>query len=301
MDRVSTLGLNTTMMNNVMQLEVTLANARVQESSGIVSSTYDGYGASAGRLIGLQSDVAQAQTWSNSAQLANQRVQSAYSAVGNMVSLITTLRTNIGAALGSGNPNITGQGSGTVQDLVGQMNAQFNGDYLFGGNNTTTAPVDMTGYPTVTGYPTSPTTPPTTYYKGDSGTQSIRVSGQQTISYGVLANNNGFAEALCAAQMVAQQSNPPNQSQLQAAYDLAGQALTDLGDAQSNLGSTSQRLQEVQQNQSSYISLSTTMISNISNVDVAQVAVQVSQYQTQLQASFSAVAGSMKLNLASFL
>jgi len=70
---------------------------------------------------------------------------------------------------------------------------------------------------------------------------------------------------------------------------------------QASVSVTSSRLTDAQNNQTSYISLLTDAASNIKNVDSAQAVAKVSQLDTQLQASYSALSTVMKIRLTDYL
>ena len=52
------------------------------------------------------------------------------------------------------------------------LNTQYDGQYVFGGARTSTAPVDLSAFSSGTG---STTTADTSYYRGDGEISSIRV------------------------------------------------------------------------------------------------------------------------------
>jgi flagellin-like hook-associated protein FlgL len=60
-------------------------------------------------------------------------------------------------------------------------------------------------------------------------------------------------------------------------------------------------LQSLGQQQSTFVTYLTNALSDVKDVNTGQVAAQVSEYQTQLQASYLAVASVTKLSLAQFL
>src|SRR5207244_3950743 len=113
-----------------------------------------------------------------------------------------------------------------LEEMGSLMNTQYDGQYVFAGGKTDTAPVDLTSFSSGTG---STTTADTSYYKGDDEIASA--SARQT-------DYKSYAESL---------SN-----------DLTG-------------------------------------------VDVAAITAQLSTYQAQLTASYSAMSKILSMNLASYL
>ena len=88
---------------------------------------------------------------------------------------------------------------------------------------------------------------------------------------------------------------------LQSSLTIANKAVSDLGSLQEDISNTSNTLSGAQTTQSSFVTYLTNSLSSVKDVDTAQAAAQVQQYQTQLQASFLAVSTLTKLSLATFL
>lgn len=147
-----------------------------------------------------------------------------------------------------------------------------------------------------------PSSVDTAYYTGDSQIASVRVSGQQTISYGVTADGTGFEKALRAANLLATMTTSPlDTSALDEAYDLATKAMDALIAVQSGLSTISERLESAKTRQTDALSLLDSMSSNLKEVDVAVVTVTLSSYQTQLEASYSALSKVSDLSLTKYL
>jgi flagellar hook-associated protein 3 FlgL len=90
-------------------------------------------------------------------------------------------------------------------------------------------------------------------------------------------------------------------SSLQASLTIANKAVADLGNLQENISNTSNTLNSAQTTQTSFVTYLQNSLSGVKDVDTAQAAAQVQQFQTQLQASFLAVSTLTKLSLAQFL
>jgi flagellar hook-associated protein 3 FlgL len=301
MDRVSTYGLSQSLQASALRLQSTVAAKQIEQASGLAGQTFGDLGGQAGKLISLDGEISRAQSWSSGAQTASDRVEAMSSSVGSMIDLVTSLRSAIGAAMsttGSSNGTINAQGSAALADLANLLNTQQAGRSLFAGSRTDTAPVDLTSY----NASANPTVPDNSYYRGDDTAASVRTSAEQTIAYGVTADNPAFEQALRAASIAANVStNPVDSTSLKQAYDLAYDALSALTGVQGQLSVTAQRLSQVKQEQDDYVSLIKTMAGNIENVDAAQVAVDVSTSQTQLEASYQAIAMISKLHLVNYL
>jgi flagellar hook-associated protein 3 FlgL len=189
----------------------------------------------------------------------------------------------------------------SAQQMLTQMgsllNTQYDGQYLFGGAATATAPVDLSSFSSGTG---SVTTADTSYYKGDDELPSVRVADDQTVSYGVTADNSAFEQVMRVLKFVANSSSLSS-SDITQALDLASSALSATSIVQTRLSSAASQIESASASQSDYKSFAQSLSSDLTGVDVAAVTAQLSTYQAQLTASYSAIAKIQSLNLASYL
>jgi flagellar hook-associated protein 3 FlgL len=88
---------------------------------------------------------------------------------------------------------------------------------------------------------------------------------------------------------------------LQLALGVANQAVTDLSNLQGSISDTSTQLSNAQQQQSTFVTYLENSLSSVKEVNTGTVAAEVSNYQTQLQASYLAVASVRKISLAQYL
>ena len=297
---ISTYGLFNSVLGNAKNVQKAEAQASIQESTGLVGTSFEDYGSKSRQLLSLQNEATQAQSWSDNTATASNRTQATYSAIGNMITALTSLKTQIASAMsGSTNTTLNSTGQATLQQLASELNTQLDGRYLLSGSQTDQPAVDLTTYQTTTA---STTTADTSYYQGDQQLASVRVSDSSTITYGVTADSSGVEEALRSAKLAAQvTTNPVDTATLTATFDLIGKAITDLSNLQAGVSITSNSLQNAQESQTSYLSLLGDATSSIKNVDSAQALANVKQLDTQLQASYSALSIVMQVKLTDYL
>ncbi|SDD46110.1 flagellar hook-associated protein 3 FlgL [Bradyrhizobium brasilense] len=300
MMRVATFAQSDQMISNALRVQAVMANEQVQESSGLQSEDFGGYGSGAGRVINLQVSVTRAQSYIDASQLADNKVQVMYSAVGSMTDIITQLRTQLSAAT-TGSTTATASVINYAQQAMAQMqgllNTQYDGEYVFSGARTDTAPADLSSFDTGTG---SLTTSDTSYYKGDSEIASVRVSDSQSISYGVTADNPAFEQVMRLLKYVGN-SATLSSSDITQALDLASNALDATSTVQAKLSAAASQIETASTNQSDYQNFAKTLSTDLTSVDVAAVTAQLSTYQAQLTASYSAISKIQSMNLASYL
>ncbi|MCP1968017.1 flagellin [Bradyrhizobium elkanii] len=300
MMRVATFAQSDQMISNALRVQAVMANEQVQESSGLQSEDFGGYGSGAGRVINLQVSVTRAQSYIDASQLADNKVQVMYSAVGSVTDIITQLRTQLSAAT-TGSSTATASVINYAQQAMAQMqgllNTQYDGEYVFSGARTDTAPADLSSFGTGTG---SLTTSDTSYYKGDSEIASVRVSDSQSISYGITAGNPAFEQVMRLLKFVGNSSNLSS-SEVSQALELASNALDATSTVQAKLSTAASQIETASRNQSDYQNFAKTLSTDLTSVDVAAVTAQLSTYQAQLTASYSAISKIQSMNLASYL
>jgi len=298
--RIATFALSEQMVTGALRAQATMANLQVQESSGLKSEILGGYGADTRQIINLQVSVTRTQSYVDAAKLVDSKVQVMYSAVGSVVSVITQLRTQLSAAT-TGSSTGASSAINAAKQMLSQMgallNTQYDGQYVFGGARTTTPPVDLSAFSSGAG---STTTADTSYYKGDGEISSVRVSDDESVSYGVTADDPAFEQVMRVLKFVATRSSLSS-SDITQALDLADKALGATATVQTRLSSAASQIESASARQSDYISFAQTLADDLSGVDVAAVTAQLATYQAQLSASYSAIAKIQGLNLASYL
>ena len=298
--RVATFALSDQMIAAAMRTEAVMADEQTQESSGVKSEYFAGYGSDTQHVVNLQVSVTRAQSYIDAATLADNKTQVMYSAIGQVTDLITSLRSQLSAAT-TGSSTTTASVIASAQQMLTEMgslmNTQYDNQYLFGGARTASKSVDLSSFASGTG---STTTADTSYYKGDDEIASVKVADDQTVSYGITADNPAFEQVMRVLKFVAN-SSTLSSTDLSNALDLASSALDATATVQAKLSSAASQIEQAQSRQSDYQSYAQTLASDLTGVDVAAVTAQLSAYQAQLTASYSAIAKIQSLNLASYL
>jgi len=298
--RVATFAQSNKMIADALRVQSVMAEKQTQESSGLISTDYGGYGSDAQHVVNLQVSVTRAQSYIDAATLADSKVQVMYSAVGSMTDILTQLRSQLSAA-STGSSTETNSVISSAQQMLEEMgslmNTQYDGQYVFGGGKTDTAPVDLSSFSSGAG---SLTTADTSYYGGDDEIASVRVAADQTVSYGVTADNSAFEEVMRVLKFVAN-STSLSSSDISSALDLAGTALDDTAAVQAKLSNAASSIETASARQTDYKSYAETLSSDLTSVDVAAITAQLSTYESQLTASYSALGKILSMNLASYL
>ncbi|WIW45240.1 flagellin [Bradyrhizobium sp. 62B] len=298
--RVATFAQSNRMIADAMRVESVMAKKQIQESTGVISTDFGGYASDAQHVVNLQVSVTRAQSYVDAATLADSKIQVMYSAIGSMTDILTQIRSQLSAA-STGSSTETNSVITTAQQMLQEMgslmNTQYDGQYVFAGGKTDTAPVDLTSFSSGT---SSTTTADTSYYEGDDEIASVRVASDETVSYGVTAGNSAFEEVMRVLKFVAN-STTLSSSDISSALDLAGTALDDTAAVQARLSNAASSIETASARQADYKSYAETLSNDLTGVDVAAITAQLSTYQAQLTASYSALAKILSINLASYL
>lgn len=299
--RVATFAMNERMLSASLQTQAKMAQMQVQEATGLVSTDYGGLGASASRVLDLEVSLARSKAYGAAADEANGRVQIMYDQTSTMTDILTDLRAQVTTALGAdstetSDASLATSAASALEDIAGLLNVRYEGRYLFAGSATTTTPVDLSGYD-----PTDLTTVDTSYYQGNGVVAAVQVSSERSIAYGVTAADPAFAEMLLAVEALSGIDGTTPDSDLEAISTLLVSALDAVTAVQSRLSLSSAALERASAGQQEYQDFVSSTLSGLTGVDVAAVTVQLTAYETQLQASYAAVAKVQGLSLLDYL
>jgi flagellar hook-associated protein 3 FlgL len=298
--RVATFAVTDQMIAGALRTQATMANMQVQEASGLKSEYLADYGVDTQHIINLQVSVTRAQSYMDAATLAESKTNVMYDAVGQVSDIVSKLRTALSAAsTGSGTENASAitTAQQLLQQMGGILNTQYDGQYVFAGAKTSTAAVDLSSFASGAG---SLTGTDTSYYQGDDELASVRVSGSQTVTYGVTADNPAIEEVMRVLKFVANSSSL-SADDITNSLKIIDSAVDDVATVQAKVSSASAQIDTAKTTQSEFMSFAQGLDSDLSSVDVAAVTAQLSAYQAQLTASYAAISKVQSLNLASYL
>lgn len=302
MTRVSTYTITNNLFNQTQRLQGNYATANLQSSSGLKSESFEGIAGDSQRLLALNAEYATLNGQAlamNTAQTRLSTLKNITTTIGDALNSATSLIANAlsGLDLVGGAASNAEQARVIRDEIASLLNSRVGGTYIFGGSVYDAPPVDLTEVTYDPG--AAPATPTTAYYKGDTKIDSVRTSSSLTISYGVTADNDAFERAFRALTLVIE--SPADDTLLRQALDLvrdASYGVAQIGGdliAKSNIV-TAQA--SINTNTSDYLEQ---LISGVRDADAATAAVQISQIETQLQASYGSLAKLLQLRLTDYL
>ena len=302
MNRISTYGQLNATLTSVMRQQSDMAVAQAQ-SSGLKSESYTGLGADSSRALNLEAQLARSLQYVQQGEIVASRVESMYSAVTDMIDTLGKYQSLLSTAMSGDSAETAGlnyQSQTLLDTFVDSANTRLTGRYLFSGDMTDTAPVNVSDPPYTP--QTYPSTASTAYYQGDSAIATFQASDGKTITYGVTANEAGFEEAIRALSLGANASEDPvDQDALTEAYDLVNTALDALLVTQTKLSAAATALEWEMDVQTDVQVRLEAMVSTVKEVDVAEALTRMETLQTQLEASYSAIAKINEMNLFDYL
>lgn len=301
-ERIATYSTTTNLLNQAIGLQAEYSRTQLQSSSGLKSEHYSGISLDSGRLLNLESQFSSLSAQVAAMKSAQTRLDATQDVTSDISTLLETINSQLtisldGTQTSSAAPVLGSQAQTWLTEMSGLLNKQYAGNYLFGGSMLNATPVNLSDpsyLPLL-----APSTPITTYYQGDSTTQSVRVSSSVRINYGVTADNPAFEKIFRALSLVV--SNPGDTPTLNQAFDLIKTASTEVADITATLSSKGNILLREVNTQSATLDALDTSISDLRDVDITQTAVKLSTIETQLQASYTTLTTLLKLSLSDYV
>lgn len=306
---VSTLEQQNQMLQYLQQMNTQASTLEAQISTGQVSTTYAGIAPQAGEVIDLQATQSQQQGYINTITAVNSQLQTASLAEQNIASVATTFQNMLANdAYSTSGANIQETAQQLLTEVGSYLNTQGATGYLFSGNQTSTPAFNPAGLPSPNANPLLSNIPASTaYYGGDNGIAQATVDTNNTIQYGVTGNNPAFEQIIRVLNFFANDATPLSQTN---ANDVANvqqgqQMLTNAVQSVQQIVATNGEQQADINNLSTAhknaMTLASTSLNNIEQVDSATAITQLNTLQTQLQASYQTINILQGLSLSKYL
>ena len=301
MSRVATIPLQRTMSAAIQHSQQLLAATQQQLATGKKANDYASLGTEAVRNLSTHSLRAR---------------QDAYAGVSSRIGTTLTLNdANIGAidtsAMSLKQDLLTAIGTGTGDGVNASITAAFNqfraalnassGDgSLFGGSRTDGPPFVPATLAATIGVPASAA------FANDAVKASARLSDNVDVEYGVTASDIGSSlytafQTLAGAGTI---GNPPTPAQFNILSQAAAQidtGLTDLRGVNAENGRKQAQVETLGTRATDHAILLQGIIAGNEDADLGQVAIDLAQQKTMLQASYSVFSQLSGLSLASYL
>lgn len=307
-------------MSYTLNAQRAVYDLQIQISSGLMSTDYAGVGASAHRLVSLETQEMRTNQYVAGNTLIDQRLQAMETSVAAIYDTATEFRTLLVNALNANNAgemSLATEAENFKDEITKLLNVSEDGRFLFSGSRTGTAPVDQTGWTP----PAWPLTPPLTqytseYYKGDQALLTAEIDVDHKVTYGVTAAEDSFEYILRAMHYVEISGGAIDRNTLETALALVNAALgtsngdatlgvpapaRDLADIRTGIGTSRRALELANKRHEEVLLYTAQNIGDIENVDPAAALARMSAAETQLQASYMTVSRLSQLSLLHYL
>jgi flagellar hook-associated protein 3 FlgL len=305
MTAISTLSQNLQMQQYMLQ-ELNQENTvAAQISTGLVSSSYSGLAPQASTIVNLTAQQSQDQAYLGTITTLNTRMSTMSGSMNDIQNLVSQFAqgfTTDAYNTSGGSATVQTEAKQLLSEVESDLNVQDGSGYVFSGYQTSSASFNASALPN----PGNLATANTAYYGGDNNVQQATIDQNTTISYGVTANNPAFEQIVRALNFIANsgslsQSNPTDVANVSQASQLLTNGLAQLQTLQGNLGLQQSQVASTATNLSNSMSLGSTTLSNIEQVNSATAITQLNTIQTQLEASYQTVNILQQSSLVNYL
>jgi len=309
-DRIATAQQSAFFLSQITQAGAKLDNTNQQIASGVVASTYAGFGDKAQVLQATLSAQARNTAYTNATGMATTQTDLQDTQLTSLSSLATQLKKAVSDAVANNDPTGLMATVGNVfSQAVSILNSKdANGDFIYAGGRTDTAPVSVSSLSQLLAAPSVASI----FTNGDSK-KSVQVADGQSISFGVTASDIGtslmqtlkdIAGFDAGASGSFDTSTNLSQAQntfLTAQIAATGAVSSGLTAVTAQNGSVYNQLQSATAQQSANDTLYSGFIDKVQNTNMADAATQMSLNQTALQASLQVTSTLNKLTLLNYL
>jgi flagellar hook-associated protein 3 FlgL len=309
-NRVSTAAQTAYMLSQIQNAGAALDKTQAQIASTKNATTYAGFGDKTQVLTATLAANARNGAYTNATTLAATQVDVQDTQLSSLSDLAAKLKKAVADSVANNDGTTL---MNQVQSIFDQATAilnskDSNGDYIYAGGKTDTAPVTVSSLSGLVALPSAAGA----FANGDLK-KSVQVADGVSVSYSVTASDVGTGLLQQIKDIAAFDaggsgnfSATPNLTQAQTSY-LTGAIATattvdsDLNGVVSANGYVANRLTDAQTQLTSMNTLYKGFASDIQDTNMADAATQLSLNQTQLQAALQVTATLNKLSLLNYL
>ena len=343
---ISTQSISTSMRQSVLQMQSDLAASEAEIATGNYADIGQTLGAQTGESVSLQAENSLLQTISNTNQTVATRLSMTENILSNLQSSAQDLLNSLiqGNGNNSNANTIQASGESNLENLTANLNSSINGDHIFSGTNTSQKPISdyysapapnkvavdnaflaafgmpqtSSGVPAISGanmqsFLDNQFAPmfqganwATNWSSASTETLTNRISGSQTASTSVSANNTAFQQLAEAYTMVADLgtqnlSSSAYQAVTAKASSLLTSAISNLTDLQANVGFVQTNVSDATNQMSLQMNILSTQIGNLQSINTYEVSTRVTDLQTQIETSYSLTSQLQQLSIVKYL
>ncbi|MEP9359762.1 flagellin [Sphingomonas sp. KR3-1] len=301
MTRVATIPLQRTMADAIQRSQEKLAVTQTQLSTGKKASTFAALGTESVRNLSAHSLLARQEAQSTVSKRVGTTLSLYQANLEGIDSATTDLRSTLMNAVGTGDSSGLQEAIQTAFDQFRTaLNASEGGTPLFGGSQIGTSPfaVDTLAQ--------AATTPASDAFKNDTVRSTARVADGVDVTYGIGASEVGSSlyEAFRALGAVGDIGLKPTDAQMDAIKEAVSKLDTGLGDLRAvnaDNGRKQNQVDTLADRGDARAVVLKGVIQDNEDADLGQVAIDLAQQKSVLEASYSVFAQLSGLNLTNYL
>jgi flagellar hook-associated protein 3 FlgL len=340
---VSSQFLANSLVAPVMQAQSQLTTAMTEESTGQYADLGLQLGDQSGYELSLKEQIGQLQTLTSGNSLVSTSLSTAQAALTDINSSAQSTLNNLATWTPTANSGDTLQnmGQSALQSLIASTNATSGDQYVFGGINSSVAPLPDTAtnnfYSTVTSavqldftndFSPDPATADASqantflndvatlftnsnwtaagWSQASSQNTSAEIAPGQTVTTSTNANQPGFQQLTQAYALLtvcggSALSSTAQQVVVNAAESLISQGQASLTNTQAALGATQSQVTTANNSMSSQLTILQDQVGNLDNVNATTTAAQITSLTNQIQMAYELTSRLSQLNLAQYL
>lgn len=301
MTRVATIPLQRTLSSAIQRSQQNLSASQIQMTSTKKAHDYAGLGIDAVRTLSARSMLAQQQSYQSVASRVSTTLSLYDSNLNQIDDSLSNLSTELMTALGTGDsPGIQKLIEASFTDVRNALNATDSGIPLFAGSQTDDLPVVPETLADLAAMP------PADVFINDQTRQSGRLGDSVDVEFGIVASDVGANlvpafKTLAAAGPFGDKLTDAQKNAIRQALDELDLGMGDVRSVNAENGRKQKQVDMLQSRAADREILLTEVIGSVEDADLGQVALDISQRQTILEASYSVFSQLSSQSLANFL
>lgn len=298
--RISSYNTYNHTMENAIGVQSRLFELQKQISSGVKTDKFQGLFGEVEAFTSLDDKMSRAEEFLKNNSILASRISLMDNALTNVTDVVTEMR-NITVLRRNGtateNMGFEGQLEQLWTTIAGELNANLQGRYLFGGIRTDQPPVSA-DFPTLIN---NNNEPEASYYLGAAQNTSMRVQDNHDVDVNVRADNIAIQKIYAGFATALEGHNAEDDELISRAYDLMSEGLEEISLMRVEVGTIQVTLENTAEQLDKQSLYWRGIKDNMISTDLVAASSEVAINQGILQATFQAFAQINQLKLSDFL
>jgi flagellar hook-associated protein 3 FlgL len=301
MTRVATIPLQQTLSSAIQRTQQNLAESQLQLATEKKVNDYAGLGLDAVRTLSARSMVATQEAYKNNINRVSTTLSMYQGHLEQIDASLLDLREELFSAVGTGNaPGLQGMIEEAFLQIRSSLNAQESGVPMFAGSRTTPLPFVPETLQDTIGLDADAA------FANDTVRQAVRAGDGMDVQYGLVASD--IATGLVPAFRALAEAGPFGETlteeqaeAITAALALLDEGITGVRSVNGANGRRQAQVEALETRADERIKLLSQAIGEVEDADLGQIAIDITQRQTILQASYSVFSQLNAMSLANYL